>query len=138
MSKNNIDGSDEVKKTYNISDKRVVLTKIKILLNQGKWEELENFVEKNQKKYKIPVEMIADFLMKKREESWAMRMIAKMPEKEKEEQYSLLQRIDKVHEAITLAADRKDIDVLEDIKRTLLDPKELQYLQDRMNALNKK
>lgn len=77
-------------------------------------------------------------LMKKREESWAMRMIAKMPDKEKEEQYALLQRIDKVHEAITLAADRKDIDVLEDIKRTLLDQKELQYLNERLYALSKK
>lgn len=37
MSKNNVDGSDETKKTYNISDKRVILTKIKILLNQGKY-----------------------------------------------------------------------------------------------------
>lgn len=81
MSKNNVEGADEVKKTYGISDKRVVLTKIKILINQGKWEDLESFVEKNQKKYKIPVEMVADLLMKKREEQWAMRMIAKMPEK---------------------------------------------------------
>lgn len=128
MAKNNIDGADEVKKLYSIPDKRVVLTKIKSLINAGKWEELESYVEKNQKKFKIPVEMIADLLMKKREEQWAMRMIAKMPEKEKDEQYALLQRIDKIHEAITLAADRKDVDVLEDIKATLLDPKELQYL----------
>lgn len=138
MKKNNIDGCDEVKKTYNIPEKRVILTKIKILIDQGKWEDLDTFVEKNQKKYKIPVEMVADLLMKKREESWAMRMIAKMPDKEKEEQYALLQRIDKVHEAITLAADRKDIDVLEDIKRTLLDQKELQYLNERLYALSKK
>jgi hypothetical protein len=66
MAKNNVDGADDVKKTYNIPDKRIVLTKIKILINQGKWEELENFVEKNQKKFKLPVEMIADLLMKKR------------------------------------------------------------------------
>jgi hypothetical protein len=40
MARNNVDGSDDVKKTYNISDKRVILTKIKTLINQGKWEDL--------------------------------------------------------------------------------------------------
>jgi hypothetical protein len=40
MTKNNIDGSDDVKRAYNISDKRVILTKIKILITQGKWEDL--------------------------------------------------------------------------------------------------
>ena len=33
----------------------------------------------------------------------------------------LLQRIGKIKEAIDLAADRRDVDALEDIKETLLD-----------------
>lgn len=48
----------------------------------------------------------------KRQESWAMRLLAKMPSKQKDEQYLLLQRIGKIKEAIDLAAERKDIDAL--------------------------
>lgn len=42
--------------------------------------------------------------------------MAKMPIKQKDEQYLLLQRIGKIKETIDLAADRKDMDALEDIK----------------------
>jgi hypothetical protein len=38
-----------------------------------------------------------------------MKVIARMPEKQKDEQYLLLQRVGKIKEAIDLAADRKDI-----------------------------
>jgi hypothetical protein len=37
-----------------------------------------------------------------------MKVLARMPEKQKDEQYMLLQRIGKIKEAIDLAADRKD------------------------------
>jgi hypothetical protein len=53
------------------------------------------FVERHQKEFKIPAELIADLLMEKGEIAWAMKMIAKMPTKKKEEQYLLLQRIGK-------------------------------------------
>ena len=52
--------------------------------------------------------MVADMLFKKREEAWGMRMMARIPTKQKDEQYILLQRIGKIKEAIDLAADRKD------------------------------
>lgn len=41
-----------------------------------------------------------------------MKIIARMPQKQKDQQYLLLQRIGKIKQAIDLAADRKDINVL--------------------------
>lgn len=58
---------NDIKNHYKISDKRVVLCQIKVFIDEGKYEELETFVERNQKKYNIPAEMIADMLFKKRE-----------------------------------------------------------------------
>ena len=69
-------------------------------------------MERNQKKFNLPVELIADMVFGKREDTWAMRLMARMPSKHKDEQYLLLQRIGKIKEAIDLAADRKDIDAL--------------------------
>ena len=40
--------------------------------------------------------MIADMVFAKREETWAMRLLARMPSKLKDEQYTLLQRIGKL------------------------------------------
>jgi hypothetical protein len=82
--------------------------------------------------------MIADFLMKKREVSWAMKVIARMPEKQKEEQYMLLQRIGKIREAIDLAADRKDLDALQDIQETLLDSTLIAYCNEKIGVLSRK
>ena len=67
-----------------------------------------------------------------------MRIISKMPEKEKEEQYMLLQRIGKVREAIDLAVRRKDEDALDDIRRTLEDADTLAYLNEQANSIAKK
>lgn len=47
--------------------------------------------------------------MQKGEMTWALKMMARMPTKKKEEQYLLLQRIGRFKEAIDLAADRRDI-----------------------------
>lgn len=138
MSKNNTEAVDDVKTTYKISDKRIVLSRIKALITQGKWEELERIIEQYQKKFKLPVEMFADMVFKKREETWAMRIISKMPEKEKEEQYLLLQRIGKVKEAIDVAVRRKDEDALDDIRRTLEDEDTLRYLNEQANTITKK
>ena len=69
------------------------MTQIKILIEARKFDELLLFMEKRQKDYKIPAELIADLLLQKGEQTWAMKMIARMPSKKKEEQYLLLQRI---------------------------------------------
>ena len=53
--------------------------------------------------------------------------MARMPSKHKDEQYLLLQRIGKIKEAIDLAADRKDIDALEDIQSTIIDANLMAY-----------
>ena len=62
------------------------MTKIKVLIDTAKWEDLITFVQKHQKNFKIPVELIADILLQKRESVWAMKMIARMPSKQKDEQ----------------------------------------------------
>jgi len=41
------------------------MSKIKVLIDQNKFEDLITFIERHQKKFKIPVEMIADFFVKK-------------------------------------------------------------------------
>ena len=68
-----------MKAEYRLDDKRVIMSKIKVLIDQNKFEDLITFIERHQNKFKIPVEMIADFLLKKREVSWAMKVIARMP-----------------------------------------------------------
>lgn len=83
MAKKDGDGVDDVKDFYKIHDKRVIMGQIKVYIDQRKFDLLEEFVEKNQKKYNIPVELIADILLRKREDSWAMRMMGKMPDKQK-------------------------------------------------------
>jgi hypothetical protein len=55
------------------------MAKIKTLIDQKKYEDLLTFIERHQKKFKIPVELVADFLLQKREPSWAMKVIARMP-----------------------------------------------------------
>lgn len=49
-----------------MNDRRVIMGQIKVFIDQRKWEDLETFVERHQKKYNIPVELIADILLKKR------------------------------------------------------------------------
>ncbi len=43
-------------------------------------------------------------------------MMARMPVKMKDQQYTLLQRIGRIKEAINLAYDRKDAETLEEIQ----------------------
>lgn len=88
------------------------MAQVKVFIDNDRFEDLQSFVERNQKKYNLSIELIADKVFAKRQESWAMRLLAKMPSKQKDEQYLLLQRIGKIKQAIDLAADRKDIDAL--------------------------
>lgn len=83
MQRGDSDAVEDMKNEYKIDDKRAIMSKIKVLIDQNKYEDLLTFIERHQKKYKIPVEMIADFLIKKREVSWGMKVIARMPEKQK-------------------------------------------------------
>lgn len=50
----------------------------------------------------------------------------------------LLQRIGKIREAIDLAADRKDVDALQDIQETLLDSALIAYTNEKINLLSRK
>lgn len=127
MEKDNGAAVDDFKNEYDIPDKRVILTRIKVLIAAKKFDDLLIFMEKRQKDYKIPAELVADLLLQKGEVTWAMKMIARMPSKKKDEQYLLLQRIGRYKEAIDLASDRKDLDALEDIGATLLDPTLIGY-----------
>lgn len=79
MQRGDGDAVEDMKAQYRLDDKRVIMSKIKVLIDQGKFEELITFIERHQKKFKIPVELIADFLLKKKEVSWAMKVIARMP-----------------------------------------------------------
>ncbi len=79
MLRGDSDAVEDMKAEYKVDDKRIIMSKIKVLIDQNKFEELLIFIERHQKKFKIPVEMIADFLLKKREIAWAMKVIARMP-----------------------------------------------------------
>lgn len=76
--------------------------------------------------------------MHRKETIWAMKMMARMPSKQHEEQYMLLQRIGRYREAIDLAFDRKDSDVLEEIQSTLLDPELKAYINEKLAILGRK
>ena len=54
MEKGNGAAVDDFKKEYNISDKRVILTRIKVLIDMKKFDDLLLFMEKRQKDFKIP------------------------------------------------------------------------------------
>ena len=112
MNKGDGGAVDDFKNAYDVDAKRLILLRIKVLIEGKKFEELLIFMEKRQKEFKIPAELIADLLLKKGETTWAMKMMARMPSKKKDEQYLLLQRIGRYKEAIDLAADRKDVEAL--------------------------
>ena len=99
---------DDFKVEYDVPSKRIILTQIKTLIDQRKFDELMMFYEKRHKDFKIPAELVADLLLERGESTWAMKMISKMPNKKKKEQYQLLQRVGKYKEAIDLAHERKD------------------------------
>lgn len=65
ISKNNVDEVDNLKGLYDIPDKRIVLSRIKMLIAQGRFEELEKTIDQFQKKMKLPVEMFAGMIMQK-------------------------------------------------------------------------
>ena len=67
-----------------------------------------------------------------------MRMMAKMPSKQKEEQYMLLQRIGRIKEAINLAFDRKDDDTLREIQETLIDAELIALVNEKLTLLRRK
>lgn len=67
-----------------------------------------------------------------------MRMMARMPVKMKDQQYTLLQRIGKIKEAINLAYDRKDTETLEEIQETLIDADLIAYLNEKLTLLRRK
>lgn len=84
LSKKDSAAANDIKNAFKIPDRRVVMAQIKVFIDEGKWEDLETFVERNQKKYNLPVELIADMVFAKREDTWAMRLMARMPSKSKD------------------------------------------------------
>ena len=138
MEKSNGAAVDDFKREYDIPDKRIILTRIKVLIDSKKFDDLLLYMEKRQKEFKIPAELVADLLLQKGETTWAMKMLARMPSKKKDEQYLLLQRIGRFKEAIDLAADRKDVEALEDIAATLLDPSLVGYCNEKRSLLRRK
>ena len=138
MEKSNGAAVDDFKIEYEIPDKRIVLTRIRVLIEGKKFDDLMIFMEKRQKDYKIPAELIADLLLQKGETTWAMKMMARMPVKRKEDQYLLLQRIGRYKEAIDLAADRKDVEALEDIAETLIDASLVGYCNEKLSLIRRR
>jgi hypothetical protein len=55
LSKEDGGAVDAIKKEYDISDRRVVMAQVKVMIDKAQWENLETFVERNQKKYNLPV-----------------------------------------------------------------------------------
>lgn len=65
LATNNGSAVNDIKNAYKISDKRVILTRIKVLIDAKKFDDLMIFMEKHQKDFKIPAELIADMLLQK-------------------------------------------------------------------------
>ena len=95
LTKSDGNAVEDFKSEYEVPDKRLILARIKTLIDAKKYDDLLIFVEKRQKDFKIPVELVADLLMERGETTWAMKMIGRMPVKKKDEQYILLKRIGK-------------------------------------------
>ena len=74
MEKDNGAAVDDFKNEYEVSDKRIILTRIKVLIERKKFDDLLIFMEKRQKDFKIPAELVADLLFQKGEITWGMKV----------------------------------------------------------------
>ena len=54
MATNNGSAVNDLKNAYKISDKKAILTRIKVLIDSKKFDDLLIFMEKHQKDFKIP------------------------------------------------------------------------------------
>ncbi|CAD8066275.1 unnamed protein product [Paramecium sonneborni] len=105
----------EFAKTYKIPDRRILLTKVKTLINNKKWDELDKIMsEKNKKSILIPYELVAELLMKADQEERGIQIIMKMPDVE--ESCRTLIKIGQQSSAVQVAINNKKYQLLYDIK----------------------
>ncbi|CAD8176545.1 unnamed protein product [Paramecium octaurelia] len=120
LSKDNIQLAQDFAKTYKIPERRFNITRVKALINNKNWEELERFInEKNKKNVSIPYELVADMLIKADQEERGLQMIMKMPDPE-ESCYMLL-KIGQQRHAVQVAINNKKSQLIQDIRGSIND-----------------
>ena len=106
-----------------------------MLIAQGRFEELEKTIDQFQKKMKLPVEMFAGMVMEKGEYGWGLRILSRIPDKDKKEEYTLLQRVGRVKDAIDAATRRKDYQGLNEMKDSIEDLNLLAHLNEQLISI---
>ena len=114
--------SYEFKKMCKIPDRRFSILRIKNLIKNKDFDELEKFVNDNNKKAAIiSFELISDLLISEKEEDLAEKYLLRVPDVE--EQINLLKLIGRVKKAVDVAMMNKKLDVLQEIRASTPDEK---------------
>ena len=112
----------EFKKMCKIPDRRFSILRIKNLIKNKDFEELEKFVNENNKKACIlPYEIISDLLISEKEEDLAEKYLLKIADVE--EQINLLKLIGRLKKAMEVAMMFKKNEILQEIRTTTQDEK---------------
>lgn len=75
--------ANEFAKYYKVPERRFLLTRVKVLIENKNFDELERLLaDKNKKTPIIPYELVADLLIRAGQEDRGLAMIMKMPDVE--------------------------------------------------------
>ena len=112
----------EFKKMCKIPDRRFAILRIKNLIKNKDFDELEKFVNENNKKSSIiSFELIAETLLNEKEEDLAEKYLLKISDVE--EQINILKLIGHVKKAAEVAMTYRKIEILQEIRSTTPDEK---------------
>lgn len=124
----------EFKKMCKIPDRRFSIIRIKNLIKNKEYDELEKFVNENNKKgVIISYELIADLLLNEKEDDLAEKYLLKI--NDVEEQINMLKLIGRMKKATEVAIINKKNDILHEIRATTPDEKiqkeiDLYFMED--------
>ncbi|KAM3144242.1 hypothetical protein pb186bvf_003704 [Paramecium bursaria] len=111
----------EFAKHYKIPERRFQLTRVKALIQNKNYDELDRLVnEINKKTQFIPYELVADLLIRSGAEDKGLAMIMKMPEVE--EQVYLFMKIGQMRYAVQCAINNKKYQLLKDLRGQVQEP----------------
>ncbi|KAL4451003.1 hypothetical protein ABPG74_021325 [Tetrahymena malaccensis] len=120
-------------KDFNVSQKRTDFLKVRNLIKEKDYEQLEFFLVKevNKKNVVIPYELVADLLIKEGAKEQAVRLILNIPKME--ERVTILLKIDEAKRAVQdVINSRKNLDLLEMIREQCRDPSVISYMEHQL------
>jgi len=132
------DSAEKLKKTFKVSDKSYLISKLKAYADLNKWPEFEALVaEKNKRSAVVPYYAIVEILVDYRQPELADKYIVKMPDVE--DQLMTFKMMGKTKAYIDVAMGSKRYKLVEEMEgNPYLDPEIKKYIEDAFAKLNKK